>query len=354
MRQSSAALLALVLLPLLPACSPAGNASSSGDTGTGASSSSTTEAPLFQTHAPQKSKPQNVVGGFSIDLPTDTLAPGEEKEPCYIFPLDVKGPSHVVGGAKLTVGGGMHHGNIVTRPKTGEGIRPCPANDDAGKFGGEATAIFKGGAVLFGSSTQISGEEWQRFPDGMGYPIKEGFEIVARMHYLNVSNETVQVAPRYEWFTIDEASVEHLLGPFAWVLEGWEIPPKSKLTATGTCNVLGPMHLVHVLPHMHRMGRAFTADLLGGKYDGTRFLDSPGYDPDKGVMLEYDPPLDLSVADRFSFSCEWENTLDKTLVDGVGDNEMCILFGYAYPFENAYTALATGGDSCVLAVPPAP
>ena len=32
----------------------------------------------------------------------------------------------------------------------------------------EANDVLDGGAVLFGSSTQISGEEWQSFPDGTG------------------------------------------------------------------------------------------------------------------------------------------------------------------------------------------
>jgi hypothetical protein len=335
----------------LVACSPASDATSGAG---GSGGGMTTSGSLFQTHPPEKSKPANVVGGFSIQLPKQTLKPGEELEPCYIFPLEVTGPSRVVGGAKLTVGPGMHHGNIVTRPKTGEGFRPCDPNDQAGQFGGEATAILKGGAVLFASSTQVHGEEWQRFPDGMGYPIKDGFEIVASMHYLNTTDAPLDVAPLYEWFTVDEAKIDHLLGPFAWALNGWQIPPKSEFTASGTCKVLGPMHLVHVLPHMHRMGREFTGDLLGGDHDGLRFLDSVGYDPDGGVMLEYEPPLDLSVADQFRFSCKWQNTLDKTLTNGIGDNEMCILFGYAYPFENAYSALSSGGDSCVLASPPSP
>lgn len=117
--------------------------------------------------APRKSPPMNPVGGFSIQLPKVTLKPGDERSPCFIFPLDLKGPSHFVGGASLTVGAGMHHGNITSRPKTGEGIRPCPK--DEGGLAGEAVDIAKGGAVLFGSSTQISGTEWQSFPEGMAY-----------------------------------------------------------------------------------------------------------------------------------------------------------------------------------------
>jgi hypothetical protein len=97
------------------------------------------------------------------------------------------------------------------------------------------------------------------------------------------------------------------------------------------------------------MGKAFAADLIGGQYDGLRFLDSPGYDPENGVMLEYEPALDLSVADRFRFSCTWDNTLEKPLHYGIGDNEMCFLFGYAYPVDSAYSALSSGGTSCLLA-----
>src|SRR5262245_52280363 len=121
----------VLAVPFLAAC-PDIETDSGGAAGIG------TPAPLFQTHPPARSKPANVVGGFSIDVPKETLAPGEEKEPCYIFPLEIQGPSHIVGGARLTVGTGMHHGNIVTRPKTGEGIRPCPPDDGNGQIVGEA------------------------------------------------------------------------------------------------------------------------------------------------------------------------------------------------------------------------
>jgi len=305
-------------------------------------------------HAPLAEPPSHIAGGFKITVPAVTLMSGEEQTPCYIFPLTVDGPSRVVGGGKLTVGKGMHHGNITTRPKTGEGVRPCPAGDGSMGVGGEGEDILLGGAVLFGSSTQITGTEWQSFPEGMGYRLRDGFEIVARMHYLNVTPDALTASPEYEWFTIDEASVTQELGPFAWTMHGWEIPPLSKLTVTASCDLPAPMHLISVLPHMHRLGTRFTAGFWGGKFDGKLFLDSVGYAPDKGVLTDYDPPgVDLSQGDGATFSCSWNNTLDKTIVDGIGDNEMCILFGYAYPPENAFTTWATDG-SCVYVAPPAP
>jgi hypothetical protein len=293
-----------------------------------------------------------MVGGFAIQLPDFTLEPGEERFPCWIFPLEVEGPSRVVGGGLLNTTAGMHHGNVTTRPSTGTGFRPCEGGG-GGVIGGEALDILSGGAVLFGSSTQLQGEEWQSFPSGMGYPIVDGYEIVARMHYLNATADSLTVAPSYEWFTIDEASVEQLLGPFAWQLTGWEIPPLSDLTVEASCRPPGPMNIVNGLPHMHELGNEFFGTYVGGELDGQRWLNSQGYDPEGGVLTQWTPAVDLSRGESTTFGCTWRNHHDKVIVEGVGDNEMCILFGYAYPYENSYSATANV-NGCVMVAPPPP
>ncbi len=315
--------------------------------------SAATEPPFPAGHAPKASPPANVVGGFALELPAVVLQPGEELTPCYIAPLDIAGPSRVVGGASVTVGVGMHHGNITARDKTGEGLRECPP-DEGGLIQGEAADIVSGGAVLFASSTQLDGTEWQSLPDGLGYKLRADQEIVARMHYLNTTGAPITVAPRYEWFTIDEASITHLVSPFVWVFQGFEIPPKAELTVTGGCRIPEEMRLVNVLPHMHRLGTAFTAEFMGGDLDGQRFLDSKGYNPDSGVILQYDPALDLSQGEGARFSCTWRNTLDKTIVEGIGDNEMCMLFGYSWPAESAFSAVASSETACAVVAAPAP
>jgi hypothetical protein len=35
----------------------------------------------------------------------------------------------------------------------------------------------------------------------------------------------------------------------------------------------------------------------------------------------------IQPGDGFSFSCTWKNTFDKPIVEGVGDDEMCMMFG---------------------------
>ncbi len=302
---------------------------------------------------PKQGPPAFVVGGFSVELDPIVVPPGEERFPCIIAPLVLNGPSRVVGGGVVTVGKGMHHGNIVSRPKTGEGVRPCP--DDGGLVGGEATDILAGGSVLFGSSTQFEGTEWRTFPEGMGFPIGDDSEIVFRMHYLNVTSEPIEVRPKYEWFTIDESKVTELLGPLIWRYAAFEIPPNGELTVSSDCTVAAaePMHIVDMMPHMHALGTSFKTTLIGGELDGETILDSPGYNPD-GLITSFDPAVVIQPGDGFRFSCSWKNTHDKPIVEGVGDNEMCMMFGYAYPYESSFSAFAAPGGGCAMLVPPKP
>lgn len=311
--------------------------------------------PIPEARSPARAKPRNAVGRFALDLPEVVLAPGEERLLCYRAPLVIEGPSRMVGGGVLRVGKGLHHGNVTTRKKdetSTDVLGPCPKGPSTA-LGGEGTDVVGGGSVLFGSTTQVEGEEWQSFPEGMAFRVKDGFEIVARMHYLNASPAPLAIAPKYEWFTVDEAKVETEIGPFIWLIRDFEIPPRARHTELAECALPpGPMHVVTMMPHMHKLGVAFDAAWLGGPHDGQRFLASKGYDPDRGLIVQYEPSVDLGLGWGVRFSCTWENTFDKTIHEGVGDDEMCMLFGYAWPPENAYSLVGTSSGSCPTLVPP--
>jgi hypothetical protein len=174
------------------------------------------------------------------------------------------------------------------------------------------------------------------------------------MHYLNATPGPLDVAPSYQWYTIAESALTTELAPFIWEYKNFMIPPGTTLTVTGDCQfpyAQHAMHLVNVLPHMHKLGIEFDAGVTGGPQNGQNFLVSPGYSPDKGVLTQYDPAIDLSAVDGFTFACTWRNTLDVTVTEGVGNNEMCMMFGYAYPPAAAYSALA-GKGTCLMTTPP--
>lgn len=340
-----ARLLPVALLALLGGCAPP--AAAHADLGAG------DLPPLPAGQPPLPSPPPNTVGGFEIRIPPMTLRPGDERFPCYVLPLLLEGPTRIVGGASLTVGPGLHHGNILTHRQTGDQLRVCNRDERGGEA--EAIDVVQGGSVLFGSSTQFAGTEWQRFPEGMGYRVRDDQEIVARLHYINASNATITVAPIYRWYTIAEAALKTELAPFAWDYREIRLPPKRETTLTGRCLFLDPMHVVSVLPHMHALGTRFTAGFLGGPRDGQLWLDSKGYDPDQGVLRQFEPAIDLGQAHGATFACTWNNTFDKEIEYGVGDDEMCVLFGYAYPVWASYTTLIGEGGRCsVIAAAPRP
>ncbi|MBX3131190.1 MAG: hypothetical protein KF718_31010 [Polyangiaceae bacterium] len=319
--------------------------------GCGGDDGSEPNTPGPQGKPPQQGAPPNAVGGFAIDVPELTLEPNEEITPCYVFPLELEGPSRFVAAASLTTTAGLHHGNLTSRPKTGEGVRPCEPGD-AGLLGGEAGDVLAGGAVLFGSSTQMVGTEWRRFPDGQAFRVKDGYEIVARMHYLNAGSQPLKIAPKYRWYTIPEADVSQEIAPFIWLIRGFEIPPLSKLTVESECWLPQPMKIVDAMPHMHALGERFHVEYLGGARDGQAFLDKQGF-TEASDIYSYDPAVDLSQGNGFRFGCTWKNTFNKTIVEGIGDNEMCMLFGYSYPVTSAYNVVATA-ETCIPAPSPPP
>lgn len=300
--------------------------------------------PVGSGHRPEP--PANTIGGFRITLPAMTLQPGQERFPCYALPIEVRGSSRLIGGAVLRDPIGVHHGNVTSRP-VGSGPKPPAPPCDSRSGIGEVTDVQAGGVVLFGSSTQVDHDEWERFPDGMAYRLPRDQEAVFRMHYLNASPAPMTIAPTYEWFTVDEQTLTQELAPFAWKYGEFTIPAKSDFSVRAECDFRAPMHVVSVLPHMHRMGRAFTAGFVGGPLDGRNWLVSTGYDPERGVMQLFEPAVDLSqglgTAYTVSYSCVWRNDLEYDVHEGVGDNEMCVLFGYGYPPGAVFTVLS--GDN---------
>jgi hypothetical protein len=314
---------------------------------------------MASVHKPLQEPPPNAVGGFAIDLGDPSiqgtmLQPGQELFPCLVFPMGIHGSSNLVGGGVMTPSPGVHHGNITTGPSDGKpGIHPCPGQSwTVDNSTQQALDVLNGGAVLFGSTTQIQVPEWESFPCGMAYAVKPGFQIVANMHYLNPASTAVQPKPRYQWYTIDPKALKQQLYPFAWKLTTFSLPPRTQQTVTGSCALPSAMHVVNVLPHMHHLGTGLDLSYLGGPLDGQPFLSSPGYDPSGTLQVQYTPSIDLGQGRGFTMSCSWNNTTDQTIVQGTGINEMCIVFGYAWPQPATYTALFSAGDTsqCVATV----
>ena len=63
------------------------------------------------------------------------------------------------------------------------------------------------------------------------------------------------------------------------------------------------------------------------------------------------PPRSLAPPTKMRFGCTYHNTKDTQLVYGLGEQEMCILFGYLFPREEQFAAVKLEADSDCITIP---
>lgn len=294
--------------------------------------------PLTQIKLPDPPK-----SGFRIVAPPIKLAPGEEVETCLSWPI----PStmeHIVYAGRLYATPGLHHSNVITKPVNPmTGPNPYPGcNPGAADPFSQLPAVIPD--VLFANSTQVVGEETLAFPPGMGFRYDPTREIATTIHYLNTTAAPIVVEVAYDFFTMGEATLEREVAPFSLGVNDFLIPPHSVGKVSADCQVFGGS-VVSMMPHTHKLAQDFTVDLMSsGKAD--RVMETGPYGLGSDIHV-YDPQITLKGVSSVKFECTFNNTTNHDVVYGIGENEMCILFGYMYPVSAQFVGFAPHqGDPC--------
>ena len=156
---------------------------------------------------------------------------------------------------------------------------------------------------------------------------------------------------------IDPAEVETTLTPFQLIYRPLDIPPQSESMFESSCDVRSAfeelfanqpfeMKLHYLLPHYHALGTELQVEIKGGPNDGQQLLDLGAYRPEPGGVV-FDPPLDLSDADGFTFRCGFNNPRDEAVGWGIGDQEMCEALGF---IESTMAFTAGPSENTLLGV----
>jgi hypothetical protein len=285
--------------------------------------------------------------GFRLVAPPRRMEAGEETSFCLSWPIP-EITRKVVYAGRLYTTPGLHHSNVIAKPVSAElGDNPYPechpgASDPFADIG---TAVPD---VLFANSTQVVGTETLAFPPGMGWPIDTTREVSTSIHFLNATAQAVDVEVVYDFFTMEEGELTDEVAPFFMQMNDFVIPPHSVKTIGSDCRVFGGK-VVSLMPHTHQWATRFTVDLLPFAGGEQRVMDQVGYDLASDIQL-YQPPLDLTEVDRIRYQCTFDNVLDHELRYGLGENEMCILFGYITPPVYQLVGVAQLDTSSCLSV----
>jgi len=139
-------------------------------------------------------------------------------------------------------------------------------------------------------------------------------------------------------YTADAASVSVKLKGFDVEYDALHIPSHTSARFTAQCSIAADFtkttglpfapKVYYLLPHTHTLATAFFASVKGGVNDGEKLLDLGAFNGE-GRGKTFDPPVEMTGADGFVFGCQYDNTRDRAVGWGFGQDEMCELFGFA-------------------------
>ena len=232
--------------------------------------------------------------------------------------------------------GFYHHSNWFFVPE-GQNAYPDGVWQDCYDNGFHEIEAAVMGGVLYAQSTQVL-REVQKFPEGAAVRIPPYSRIIGATHLLNVSFEATETTNDLVLYTIPTDEVQVKLTPFRLTYFALDIPPGGTSQFTGTCDVAesleglnqGPMEmkLYYALPHLHSLGTGFRLEVAGGEKDGEMIFEQEGYGSDPFGRV-FDPPIDLTGSNGLRFTCTYNNPREETVGWGIGDQEMCVMLGFA-------------------------
>jgi hypothetical protein len=269
-------------------------------------------------------------------FPARTIGAGEEEETqCQSWTMH--NPTELwVSAVDFSADGAWHHSNWFYVPDTEyalpDGFWDCGDNDFD-----ELIAALLGG-FLFAQSTQ-STSETQQFPPGAAIRIPPYSRVIASTHLLNFGEAPITTASTITIRSIPEAEVTVKLTPFRLTYHDLHLPAGSVSNFSTSCDVASeyqrrigePMkfELYYVLSHYHTLGTAFRLGVTGGAMDGTRIYERIGEAAGDSLGHAFDPPIDLADFTGLTYGCEYENPNGVEVGWGIGDQEMCVMAGFA-------------------------
>ncbi|AUX45480.1 hypothetical protein SOCE26_069710 [Sorangium cellulosum] len=296
-------------------------------------------APLTRLSLPDPPR-----SGFRIIAPPRTLPPGAETTFCISWPFPAI-EHKTVYAARVYTTAGLHHSNVIARPVDPDlGPNPYPdCHPGADDPYGDLPAIIPD--VLFASSTQVVGREALVFPPGMGFTLDTSREISTNIHLLNTSPEDAVIEVAYDFFTMPLSERAEELVPFVMNINDFLVPPRATRSVGATCTTFGG-NIVSLMPHTHRYADAFDVDVVREAGGEARIYEGGAFDLEGDIEV-YRPAIALEAGDSIRYTCRFRNSSEHELRFGLGDNEMCTLFGYMYPPEKQFAAVTrVDGEPC--------
>jgi hypothetical protein len=264
--------------------------------------------------------------GPSVVLGPITVPPFTEETQCVLVQLDNEEPIFV-NRIYNNLGSHSHHMIVYAITDQPDEAEPFPCFPFRDALDTESVPL---------TVTQKA-EEMIRLPEGVAYRFDPNQMIRLELHYINLSDEPIELTASTTFGTIEEDEFEHEAG-FLFVGNLTIGLPPGEVTTIGPRYQEMPRELYGanifaITGHTHQWGIGVTvATVEGPDGEDTTIYDIPDFNWDEPETVYYDPGLNVPEGGGFRFSCTYENLSDEEVGFGVGFNdEMCFFWGYYYP-----------------------
>lgn len=294
--------------------------------------------------------------GFRLVLTAVELGPFEEYEYCHSWTVPELTHEYVYT-AEVNASPGLHHANVFgISTDADKGAQPTPqCHPGAASFIGGGIGDVIGGTpiadvpipeILFANSTQIEQGEKNVLTDGSAFTINSP-EIVADVHLYNPTPDPIRVEVVYDFYTMPAERVEQELKAFMYMFTDFKLPAQSKSDLVAECPWFGgDVHAI--MPHMHEWGVGYDVKFFD---DERTMVANPyseaGFNLPESDIRVFDEPVDTRQASMVQFTCSYDNNLDHPMCHGIGENEMCFLFGYVSAEAQGFGIVPTDGAPCI-------
>ncbi len=271
--------------------------------------------------------------GVQIKM-ASTLDVGVETERCMFYKVGAGGLA--VNHEEVRYTPGSHHvllyvtpyADIPTQDRFGNtvdtsGIFECGPNGPTAHWQVNGVA---GGAQIADGPPVVDG-----LPEGVAFTIPEGTVLLMNTHYLNATGQTLHTDARINLYTLASSEVTTEAGILFWYNPIIYVPSQEMRSAREVCPIRKDIQLLNAQSHMHRRGIGYVARELdasgtqvGELYRGTEW--------EEVALTKFQPGKTLSAGQSIDFQCDYSNTTDHTIVQGLATtDEMCMFIGLYYP-----------------------
>lgn len=253
-----------------------------------------------------------------------TVPAGEEAWVCFVFPIPVTETASV-HSVEFEQTPGMHHMTISTT-----GLNPPDVAHGDWNCSDLYDGLMDSIVSIFGS--QGASHDVMTLPEGVAASLPSTLDLIHEMHFVNVTDEPVEIFSRVNAYTMPEDEVEEGIWGGQVRDEHINIPASSVHSEWSRCVFNKDVEVLFLASHTHGLGQEFTVAPFDGTEVGEIFYVNDDLHEPK--ITQYVEPLLIPAGEGFEFGCTWDNPYDTPITYGTtSEDEMCNLAIVHTPFD---------------------